>query len=177
MRGGGDKPEVESVANNGRVYMNLKIIVIVALVGFGGCGQRQKVEGDAPKNSAIGTWELVSKTTTYGGDSVTHDVVAGAKTIKIINATHFAFLTHEVRVGSDTTAVVPVFVAGGGSYTLRDSIYTESLEYCNFREWENHKFSFILKVKGDSLIQSGEEEVEELKIRQTIVEKYIRVKP
>lgn len=156
--------------------MKINILAGAWALACVGCVPPCQPESQAPKNNVLGTWQLVAKTT-YRGDRVEHDKIAGTRTIKIINDTHFAFLTHEVAIPGDTTRPEPVFVAGGGSYTLRDSIYTEVLEYCNFREWENHEFTFTLKVKGDSLIQSGEEKVEAANISQTIIEKYLRVKP
>ncbi len=122
----------------------------------------------------VGTWQLVFKSTSLK-DSVTYDVMEGVKTIKIINGTHFSFFTHELPNNTDSLAA-PVFVAGAGSYTLNGNVYKEFLEYCNFRKWENISFTFQLEVKGDSLIQSGVEEVKELNVSQTIVEKYIRIK-
>ena len=156
--------------------MKINILAGALALACAGCTPTHQPESQSPKNNAMGTWQLVAKTT-YIGDTVKHDKIEGTRTIKIINDTHFAFLTHEVPIPGDTAKATPVFVAGGGTYTLRDSIYTEVLEYCNFREWENHKFTFTLKVKGDSLIQSGEEKVEAANISQTIVEKYLRVKP
>jgi len=156
--------------------MKINILAGALALACAGCTPAHQPESQSPKNNAMGTWQLVAKTT-YIGDTVKHDKIEGTRTIKIINDTHFAFLTHEAPIPGDTTKVPPVFVAGGGTYTLRDSIYTEVLEYCNFREWENHEFTFTLKVKGDSLIQSGEEKVEAANISQTIVEKYLRVKP
>jgi hypothetical protein len=156
--------------------MKINILAGALALACAGCTPAHPSESQAPKNNALGTWQLVAKTT-YIGDTVKHDKIEGTRTIKIINDTHFAFLTHEAPIPGDTTKVPAVFVAGGGTYTLRDSLYTERLEYCNFRAWENHEFNFTLKVKGDSLIQSGEEKVEAANISQTIVEKYLRVKP
>lgn len=157
--------------------MKINILLAGALaLACAGCKPAHQPESPAPKNNAMGTWQLVAKTT-YIGDTVKHDKIEGTRTIKILNDTHFAFLTHEAPIPGDTTRPAPVFVAGGGTYTLNDSVYTEVLEYCNFREWENHTFTFTLKVKGDSLIQSGEEKVEAANINQIIVEKYLRVKP
>jgi len=141
------------------------------------CTTQPPVDNSTPKKEHIGSWQLVSKTTTIR-DSVTYSNLEGQKTIKILNEDHFAFFTHEVKTNpQDTTEkVAPQFVSGAGSFTLNGRVYAEYLEYCNYREWENNKFEFDLEVKGDSLIQSGVEEIKELKINQTIVEKYIRIK-
>lgn len=68
-----------------------------------------------------------------------------------------------------------MFIAGGGAYTLVDSIYTEHLEYFVDRQWEDNKFEFVVKIVQDTLIQKGIEKVEKLGIDHVIVEKYKRV--
>jgi len=93
--------------------------------------------------------------------------------IKIINPTHFAFLSHARRTTKDTAAT---FTAGGGKYTLVDSVYTEYLEYYIDPAWENNKFEFVVKITDDTLIQKGIEKVDKLGIDRVITEKYIRVK-
>jgi hypothetical protein len=69
-----------------------------------------------------------------------------------------------------------VFVAGGGSYSLADSLYTEHLEYCSAREWEGNDFTFALSIKNDTLIQKGIEKIESAGVNRINIEKYIRVK-
>ncbi len=71
---------------------------------------------------------------------------------------------------------VPVFISGGGSYSLSDSLYTEHLEYCSAREWEGNDFSFTIYIRDDTLIQKGVEKVERAGVNRTNMEKYIRVK-
>ena len=93
--------------------------------------------------------------------------------IKVINETHFAFFNHDLNNGKKADAL---FFGGGGKYTLKDSIYTEHLEYFNNRDWENNKFDFTLKVKNDTLIQKGIEKVEKLGVDRIIIEKYVREK-
>jgi hypothetical protein len=90
--------------------------------------------------------------------------------IKILNDTHFAFLQHSTN--KDSAA----FSAGGGRYSLQDSTYTEHLEYCSAREWENHDFTFTITLKGDTLIQHGIEKVEGTGVNRINTETYVRVK-
>ena len=120
-----------------------------------------------------GTWKLISGTTIVKDDTTFTDYTKGQKMIKIINATHFAFLRHDLNKGKDSSAV---FDSGAGRYTLTGDQYTEYLDYCNYREWEGHSFNFKVSVKNDTLIQSGTEKVEEAGIDRVIVEKYTRVK-
>lgn len=93
--------------------------------------------------------------------------------IKIINADHFAFFNHDLTMGKDTTAAL--YSAGGGPYTLKDSIYTEHLEFFNNREWENNTFEFVVHIQTDTLIQKGVERIEHLGIDHIILEKYKRI--
>ena len=101
------------------------------------------------------------------------DYTKGMSFIKIINDTHFAFLQHDLANGKDSSKV---FSAGGGSYSLTDSVYTEHLEYCSAREWEGHDFPFTITIQNDTLIQSGVEKVENAGIDRINIEKYVRVK-
>ncbi len=121
----------------------------------------------------IGTWELISATTTEK-DSTFSTFNPKVKMIKIINPTHFAFLSHDLSMGKDSATAA--FTAGGGAYSLTDSIYTEHLEYYINREWENNKFEFVVKISNDTLIQKGIEKIEKLGIDHVIIEKYKRVK-
>ncbi|GAB4030338.1 hypothetical protein [Spirosoma jeollabukense] len=130
--------------------------------------------GCATKDTAspiIGTWELISATT-IEKDSTFSTFDPSHKMIKIINATHFAFLNHAVNTAKDSSNA---FTAGGGKYTLVDSVYTESLDYYSDKAWENNKFPFVVKINKDTLVQKGVEKVEKLGIDRVIIEKYKRV--
>ena len=83
----------------------------------------------------------------------------------------FTFFNNDLNNGKDSSAI---FFGGGGKYTLKDSIYTESLEFFNNRQWENGKFEFTVKIKNDTLTQKGIEKVEKLGINRIITEKYVR---
>jgi hypothetical protein len=136
---------------------------------------RQKAD-EASKQSSLpltGTWRLLTGTTIEKGDTVVTDYTKNLSFIKIINDTHFAFLQHDLNKGKDSVAT---FVAGGGSYSLNDSSYTEHLEYCSAREWEGNDFSFTISIKNDTLIQSGVEKLESAGVDRINIEKYVRVK-
>ncbi|MEQ8473169.1 MAG: hypothetical protein RIC35_18380 [Marinoscillum sp.] len=117
------------------------------------------------------TWLLLNATTIQGNDTSFTDYTANQKFIKIINATHFSFLKHDLEKGLDSTN--NVFTAGAGSYTLKGTTYTENLEFCNYRPFEGHVFEFELTLIGDTLIQQGREKVEELGVDRIIIEKYV----
>lgn len=92
--------------------------------------------------------------------------------IKIINATHFSFLNHDLNKGNDSTST---FAAGGGAYSLDGNMYTEFLEYCSYREWEGNTFPFTVTIKDDTLIQQGVEKIEDLGVERLNIEKYVKV--
>ncbi len=121
-----------------------------------------------------GTWKLLSGTTIEKGVSTVTDYTKGKEFIKIINDSHFAFLSHDLDKGKDSATAL--FSAGGGHYSLKDSSYTEHLEYCNDRQWEGNSFDFTIVINGDTLTQKGIEKVENIGVNRINIEKYIRVK-
>jgi hypothetical protein len=120
-----------------------------------------------------GTWKLLTGTIIENGDTTVTDYTKDVSFIKIINDSHFAFMQHDVSTASDSAAV---FAAGGGRYSLTDSLYTEHLEYCSAREWEGHDFTFTVSIRNDTLIQQGVEKVESAGVNRLNIEKYVRVK-
>ena len=120
-----------------------------------------------------GTWQLISGTLIEKGDTVTTDYTHKTSFIKVINANHFAFLQHDLHKGKDSAAV---FEAGGGAYTLKDSSYTEHLEYCSARNWEGNDFSFTIRIRNDTLVQQGIEKLDSAGIYRVNIETYVRVK-
>jgi hypothetical protein len=129
-------------------------------------GRSQIADGVSLK----GTWKLLTGILIEKGDTVVTDYTTDKSFIKIINDSHFAFLSHTLK--KDTTD----FSAGGGSYTLTGNNYTEHLEYCNAKEWEGHDFSFTVTITGDTLVQTGVEKIEAQGIDRINTEKYIRYK-
>jgi hypothetical protein len=137
------------------------------------CGAGEtKSEPAVVSNPVIGSWKLLTGTLIEKGDTIVTDYTKNVSFIKIINESHFAFLHHDLTKGKDSA----VFSAGGGSYTLKDSFYTEHLQYCSAREWEGHDFNFTISVQNDTLIQHGVEKVETAGVDRINIEKYIRVK-
>lgn len=135
-----------------------------------------KTQGDAktPATRLQGTWKLLTGTIIEKGDTTVTDYTKGKSFIKIINDSHFAFLLHDLNKGKDSAS--REFSAGGGSYALDGSSYTEHLEYCTAREWEDHDFTFTITINGDTLTQSGVEKIEAEGINRINTEKYIRIK-
>jgi hypothetical protein len=125
-------------------------------------------------NPINGTWKLLSATVIEKGDTTVTDYTKDRSFIKIINDSHFAFIQHDLNKGKDSATAV--FSAGAGTYSLKDSLYTERLEYCNAREWEGHDFTFTISISNDTLVQSGVEKIVSEGIERINTEKYVRAK-
>ncbi len=106
--------------------MKLCIALIVLSTIFISCNTKPVNEA-SPKIiiPLQGTWKLLSGTTVEKGDSTVTNYTKDKEFIKIINDTHFAFLSHDLTKGKDSAAA---FSSGGGSYSLADSQYTEHLQ-------------------------------------------------
>jgi hypothetical protein len=154
--------------------MTTKTAFLALTILFFSCGaDPAKKETKPAPESIIGTWKLLSGTLIEKEDTVITDYTKNISFIKIINDTHFAFLQHDEKKVRDSAAA---FSAGGGSYSLRDSLYTEHLQYCSAREWEGHDFTFTIRLQNDTLIQHGIEKVENAGINRINIEKYVRLK-
>ena len=153
--------------------MKRKVLYILLAVSLFSCETSQN---SAVPNAGLpieGTWKLISGTIIENGDTAITDYTKTQSMIKIINASHFAFLNHDLKKGKDSTAV---FAAGGGVYTLDGDQYTEYLEFCSYREWEGNTFQFTVTVQNDTLTQRGVEKIENLGVDRLNIEKYSRVK-
>jgi hypothetical protein len=133
-----------------------------------------KKNSERHRNKMMGTWKLVSGTTIQGKDTVVTDYTKNKSFLKIINATHFSFVDHDLKKGKDSATAY--YVSGAGKYTLTDSSYTEHLEYCSDRGWEGNDFTFHVVIQNDSLTQTGIEKVEKLGVNRLNIEKYVRFK-
>ena len=154
----------------------MKIITAFVLAGIiiMSCNTKTSRQTSASIATPIaGTWKLVTGTLIEKGDTTSTDYTKNTSFIKIINDTHFSFLQHDLSKGKDSA---PVFVAGGGKYSLTDSSYTEHLEYSSAREWEGNDFTFTVTIKGDTLVQNGIEKVESAGIDRVNIEKYVKMK-
>lgn len=142
------------------------------------CQTKTESPGNAieekPVSAIAGTWQLLSGTIIKNTDTTVTDYTNGKKFLKIITDTHFSFVGHDTNGGKDSTNAL--FSAGSGTYTLADSTYTEHLEFCNAREWENHDFTFTVTIKNDTLVQQGIEKIPGTDVNQYNIEKYVRVK-
>lgn len=151
------------------------IFFSILLFLFFSCTEKtEPASTQVPVNKPLlGTWKLLTGTLIEQGDTAVTDYTQKQSFIKIINETHFAFLLHDLSGGKDSTSAV--FASGGGSYSLVDNTYTEHLEYCSDRAWEGHDFPFTIAIKGDTLIQSGVEKVENEGVERLNIEQYVKV--
>ena len=148
----------------------MRVFLFIVLLTMG-CTATVRQEPDGP--ALVGTWKLIRGTLIEKGDTVVTDYTKDRSFIKMINATHFSFITHDLRNGKDSAAS---FGAGAGTYTLKGDQYTEHLEYCNAREWEGHDFSFTVTIRNDTLVQRGVEKIEAAGIDRLNIEEYVRLK-
>lgn len=147
---------------------------VLLSLAFAACTQNpQKDPLQSTSLPITGTWKLLSGTIIEQGDTVITDYTTDRSFIKIITDTHFAFFNHDLTKGKDSSAV---FGAGSGTYGLKDSTYTEHLEYCSDRAWEGNDFTFTLSLKNDTLIQRGIEKIENAGVNRLNIEKYVRWK-
>nr|WP_299175281.1 hypothetical protein [uncultured Allomuricauda sp.] len=152
--------------------MKNKILMLLIVIGVS-CKENHQTTSQITdikesNKTIVGTWKLV-----YGEiqeeDSVQIKDLSEADFIKIINEDHFAFFNQPKNDGEG-------FYGGGGTYKLQGSDYIEVLEYVAVDAVRGHEFPFKIEIKGDTLIQSGTEDVPEAGIKRHIVEKYIRIK-
>lgn len=149
------------------------VYTLCLLILFSCSANTETPQGSNTALPIVGTWQLLKGTVIDNGDTTVTDYTRNISFIKIINETHFAFLQHDLNKGNDSNAV---FISGGGTYRLIDSLYAENLEYCSAREWEGNKFTFTVNIKNDTLTQYGLEKVESAGVNRLNIEEYVRVK-
>ncbi|CAG5068582.1 hypothetical protein DYBT9623_01313 [Dyadobacter sp. CECT 9623] len=153
--------------------MTLKPAVLLLLAFATQCTSKTEIPDQPKEQSIVGTWHLHSSQIIEKGDTKKTFPVKDQEMIKQITDTHFSFMKHDTRQGKGDTAI---FDAGAGTYTLKGDDYTENLQYCNYREWENHQFHFKLRINGDTLVQTGFEKIDSLGIDREIREVYVKSK-
>jgi hypothetical protein len=153
--------------------MNLKPAALFLLVFAASCNRIVETTEQPKDPTLAGTWQLHSSQIIEKGDTINTFPVKDQEMIKSFTDTHFTFMKHDTRQGKGDSAV---FDAGAGTYTLKGDDYTEKLQYCNAREWENHDFHFKLRISGDTIVQTGVEKIDSLGIDREIREVYVKSK-
>jgi hypothetical protein len=100
------------------------------------------------KNPIEGTWEMISGKYSTPDTTTLFPVSDHERMIKIISKKHFVFVNQD-------TSRKDYYGFGGGKYTLDGDNYTEHLELFSYPNWIGESVTFTMKVKGDTLIQSG----------------------
>jgi hypothetical protein len=136
-------------------------VVLVVLIICASC------KNEETKNGIEGTWKMIYAETKQG-DSIEVKDLSNTDFIKIINASHFAFINQDYNN-------VENFYSGGGTYKYQGKQYVETLDFTSVELIRNHEFPFTIKISGDTLIQKGLEEVKAAGIKREIIEKYIKV--
>jgi predicted extracellular nuclease len=154
--------------------MKATISLMIFCIFLTSCGAKNSnEETNTPSLPIAGTWQLLTGTVIQNRDTTVTGYTKNNSFIKIINDTHFAFLKHNIAHAKDSSNG---FDAGGGRYTLKDSVYTEYLDYCLEKEWEGHEFNFTITINNDTLTQTGIEKIDGAGINRLNIERYVRLK-
>ena len=118
------------------------MLLAASLVALTTCGPTTSMPTPvAVPNPLVGTWELVSAKAMIG-DSVVYDLKAPQlRSIKIINDTHFSYLT----LGANGEFIR----AAAGHYTASNGLYTEQIEYSSGQRLAQ-AYPFTYRVEGDT---------------------------
>jgi hypothetical protein len=100
------------------------------------------------KNPIEGTWEMVSAKWSTPDTTYLFPVTDYDRQILMISRTHHVWIRQD-------TSREGVYAFGGGKYTLGGDNYTELLEIFFNPKCIGKSVTFTMKVKGDTLIQSG----------------------
>lgn len=153
--------------------INQKLSILSFVAACSSCAPNSDKPAENIQNIA-GTYRLLESKTIKGTDTIlAFTDTSKTEMFKMFNGDHFSFFNHDKEKGKGKE---PLFVSGGGTYTLIGNKYKEHLQYCSMRDWENNTFDFELTQKGDTLIQKGEENLPELGVKQIIIETYIKLK-
>ena len=153
--------------------MRLLTTALLFVLILTGCeSKHEEMKPSVPVNPMTGTWQLITGETIQGNDTVITDYTKNRKFLKIINDTHFSFVSHDLTKGKDSA----FYSSGAGTYDLKDSSYTEHLQFCSDREWEGHDFTFTVSIQNNSLTSTGIEKIEKINVNRLTIEKYVRVK-
>jgi len=148
----------------------MKTLIYIITICFTLSNCTNKISDKSPSkasNALVGTWKMVYAEIKEN-DSIQVKDLTSSSFIKIINESHFSFFNQEYNSTDN-------FYGGAGTYTLNGNDYVETLSYTSVAAVKNHQFPFTVQFKGDTLIQTGLEEVKAAGINREITEKYIKI--
>jgi hypothetical protein len=98
--------------------------------------------------SQLGTWQLVS--VKVGEDGEWSSAPKELRRIRLITATHFTWIEHDVATGKALSVV-------GGTYAMNGGKYIESIDYAGegMTGMLGKTQSFAVKIEGDKWQQTG----------------------
>lgn len=123
-------------------------VFVISLCAFVSACQSTSTVATNPPHPLEGTWELVSGVYTNAEGSVTKVDASQVRAIKVLNPTHFAFLTVSAADGK--------FIrAGGGPYRIEGARYSETVRYASAPTMIDETYDFSYTVDGDTWHHSG----------------------
>ncbi len=140
------------------------LFCLIVIFSFLNCNQQIP---STTSNEIEGTWKMVYAEI-FENDTIKSKDLSNTSFIKIINKTHFSFFNQENSGNRN-------FYSGAGSYVLEGGNYKETLNFTTIESFKNHEFSFNVKIKGDTLIQTGIEKISGAGVNRYITEKYIKL--
>ncbi len=125
---------------------SILITIVTLMFAQAMVGQQASDKGGARH---LGTWQLVS--TKYGDAKEFSDYPKERRRLKLITATHFTWVDYD-------TNTKKIASSAGGPYTLRDGVYTETIEFVGegMETYLGKNQEFKIHVDGDKLYQSGQ---------------------
>lgn len=135
----------------------------------------------------IGIWELTSANIIINNEKIS-TFSNSRKMIKIFTETHFSFFSKDINrtnfKGYEPTVeeklkAYETFDSGAGTYTIKNDLYSESIEYCSHPNYENKTIDFKITIDNNKLIQEGNYPLVTLGLGDSdgyLIETYKRIK-
>ena len=123
-------------------------VLVLSLCLFAPACQSSSGVADNAASPLEGTWELVSGVYTTAEGVVTKVDASEVRSMKVLNPTHFAFLTVSASDGK--------FIrAGGGPYRVEGTRYSETVRYASAPSMVNQTYEFSYRIDGDTWHHAG----------------------
>jgi len=128
--------------------MKNRLIIIATVLGLA-LAIGLAAQPDSTKSTHLGTWELASLK--YGDAQDFTGFPKSQRRLKFITPNHFTWVQYD-------TAGKKVQGVAGGSYTLAEDTYTETIEFVDdgMSSYLGGKHAFKIKIDGDKFFLSGQ---------------------